>query len=193
MWDWLVTSPHPLWQWIGLVAALTALGVGLVLLPQMIWGRPNIGISFQERGDKGKNARFLSCVFHNRPIENRFLRMLGVYRRAVDSMNVFFSIENIRESQMVVTDIIAQIFTARDVPKASVSLPVSTLPASIDLVQAMGNGKANTIAHYEAKNIDLPAGEYRAIIRIEASEKESKYSKEFTVGLKPEDLIWESV
>ena len=86
-----------------------------------------------------------------------------------------------------------QIFTARDVPKASVSLPVSTLPASIDLVQAMGNGKANTIAHYEAKNIDLPAGEYRAIIRIEASEKESKYSKEFTVGLKPEDLIWESV
>lgn len=164
-----------------------------MLLPQMIWGRPNIGISFQERGDKRENAMFLSCLFYNRPIENRLLRILGVYRRAVDSMSVFFSIENIRESRMVVTDIIAQIFTAHDTPKASVSLPVSTLPTNIDLVKAMHNGKANTIAHYEAKNIDLPAGEYRAIIRIEASEKESKYSKEFTVGLKPEDLKWESM
>ncbi len=194
--NWFSSSPPFLWQWIGLIAGLTALLVAVMTLPtaaQMIWGKPNIEISFKERGDKRENTLFLSCLFYNRPIENRFLRILRVYRRAVDSMSVFFSIENIRESRMVVTDIIAQIYSTHDTPKASVSLPTSILPTTIDLVKAMHNGKANTIAHYEPKNIDLPAGKYRAIIRIETSEKENKYSKEFTVGLKPEDLRWGSM
>ncbi len=167
--------------------------MALPTVAQMIWGRPNIEISFVESSENRRNTPLLSCQFYNRPIENRFLRRMGVYRRAVDSMSVFFSIENIQESKMVVTDIVAEIFTAYDTPKASVSLPTSILPASINLVEAMGKGKAKTIDHYEPKNIDLPVGEYRAIISIAVSEKESKYSKQFTVGLKPEDLKWESV
>jgi len=165
--------------------------MALPTVAQMIWGRPNIEISFVESFKHGEDGTFLSCGFYNHPIENRFLRKLGVYRRAVDSMSVFFSIENIHESRMVVKDIIAKIYSTHDAPKASISLPASYLLANIDLVQARSNGKARTIASYEPKNIDLPAGEYHAIIRIETSEKESKYSKKFTVGLKPEDLKWE--
>ncbi len=149
----------------------------MMTLPQMICGRPKIEISYDV-----SNRATLSCLLYNRPIKNRFLKIIGVYRRQVDSLSASFSIENICKSKAEVTNIIARIDTAHDVPKVSVSLPASDIPANIDLIMGANNGTAKTIAHYEPKNIDLTTGEYRVIIRIKASEKEGKYSRKFTVG-----------
>lgn len=160
---------------------------------QMIWGRPNIEIMFTESID-ARNEKYLQCQIINRPLENRLLRKLGVYRRSIDDVHFLFSVMDTKTSKMVVTDIHAYIYTTQiGKPMPSVFLPASTIPAMINLVKTKDDIYTNTIAPYGAKNIQLQIGKYCAIIRIRTSEKEKEYHRNFYVGNKQQDLHWESI
>ena len=181
---------------IAFIISVIALAVAIMALPtvfQMIWGRPNIGVKFIDTTDKRAHRKYLHCQIINYPIDNRLLQKLGVYRRPIDDVNIFFSVEDIETHKMVVTDIMATIYTTQNAkPMISVSLPVSNIPAMINLVEARDDGYTNTIANYEAKNIQLPVGKYCANIRVYTSEKETEYRRNFVVGSKQEDLHWDS-
>lgn len=171
--------------------SIIALLVAIFALPA--WGRPNVDIVFTDSKDKGTQRKYLHCQIVNPPLKNRLLQRFGVYRRPIDDVHVFFSVEDIKAHKMMVTDIMASIYTTQNAEQMiSVFLPASTIPALINLVEARNDGYTNTISHYEAKNIQLPVGEYCAIIKVKTSEKEKEYSKNFFVGNKQEDLRWDS-
>jgi hypothetical protein len=182
------------------VAAFTisviALVLAMIALPpvfQMVWGRPNVDVIFSDSKDESNQRKYLHCQIVNLPLENRLLQKLGVYRRPIDDVHAFFSVEDIKTHKIVVIDIMASIYTTQNAEQMiSVSLPASTIPALINLVEARNDGYTNTIAHYEAKNIKLPVGEYRAFIRVKTSEKEREFRRNFFVGNKQEDLHWDS-
>lgn len=164
---------------------------------QMIWGRPNIELIFWESIDERVHKKYLQCGIVNRPLKKCLLQKLGVYTRSLDDVHFFFSIKDTNTSEIVVTDILASIYTTQSGgPMRSVHLPPSTIPALINLVEAKAKDNVyytKTIAPYEAKNIQLPVGEYCAIIRVGTSEKEKEYHRNFYVGNKQQDLRWESV
>ena len=179
------------------IISIFALVVAIMALPtlfQMIWGRPDIELIFWESIDERAQRKYLRCRIVNRPIKNCLLQKIGVYRRPSDDVHVLFSVRDTKTSKMVVTGIHAAIYTTQ-IGKLmpSVSLPASTIPAMINLVEAKDDAYTKTIAPYEAKNIQLPVGEYCAIIRIRTSEKEKEYHRNFYVGNKQQDLRWESI
>lgn len=182
-----------------MVAAFTisviALVVAIIALPtvfQMVWGRPNVDVIFTDSKDKRNQRKYLHCQIVNLPLENRLLQRFGVYRRPIDDVHAFFSVEDIKIHKMVVTDIMASVYTTQNAEQMiSVSLPASTIPALINLVEARNDGYTNTIAHYEPKNIQLPVGKYCAIIKVKTSEKEKEFRRNFFVGNKQEDLHWD--
>ena len=178
-----------------LIISILALGVAIMALPtvfQMVWGRPNIGVTFIDTTDKKAHRKYLHCQIINYPLENRYLQKLGVYRRPIDDVNIFFSVEDVEKHKIVVADIMATIYTTQnDKPMISVSLPVSNIPAMINLVEARDDGYTNTMAHYEAKNIQLPVGEYCAVVKVKTSEIEKEFHRNFFVGNEQEDLHWE--
>jgi len=108
-------------------------------------------------------------------------------------MHVIFSIEDMVTSEVFVGDIIGEIKTTYDFPKSSVSLPPSTFPARVDLISARINGYATTIAPYQAKNIKLPIGKYRTIIRIETPDIVREFSRNFLVSEGLESIRWEII
>lgn len=65
-----------------LIVGILALGVAIMVLPQMIWGKPVINLSFESRRER--NLIKLFCEITNQPIENKFLKKIGVYRRPID-------------------------------------------------------------------------------------------------------------
>lgn len=179
------------------IISVIALLMAILALPtvfQLVWGRPNIGVRFIDSTDKRAHRKYLHCQIINHPLENKLLQKIGVYRRPIDDVNVSFSVEDIETHKMVVTNILAPIYTTQNPePMISVSLPTLAIPALFNLVEARDDGYTNTISNYEAKNIQLPIGEYCAIIRISTSEKEREYRKNLFVGSKQEDLHWDSV
>jgi len=180
-----------LWAFI---ISIIALGVALMALPtvaQMVWGKPVINLSFESRMEG--NQRILFCQLTNPPIENKILRMAGVYRRQIDSISVLYSIKDTNTSEIMVEDVICDIYSAHDVPKSAISLPSSIIPSRVDLVQAGLNGTARTIAPHQAKNIELPVGKYRATVIIETSENEKEFSHSFLVKKEAETITWELV
>ena len=181
---------------VAFTISVIALVLAIIALPpvlQMVWGRPNVDVIFSDSKDKRNQRKYLHCQIVNLPLENRLLQRLGVYRRPIDDVHAFFSVEDIKTHKMVVTDIMASIYTTQNAEQMiSVSLPASTIPALINLVEARNDGYTNTIAHYEAKNIKLPVGEYRAFIRVKTSEKGKEFRRNFFVGNKQEDLHWDS-
>ena len=125
------------------VAAFTisviALVLAIIALPtvfQMVWGRPNVDVIFTDSKDKRNQRKYLHCQIVNLPLENRLLQRFGVYRRPIDDVHAFFSVEDIKTHKMVVTDIMASIYTTQNAEQTiSVSLPASTIPALINLVE----------------------------------------------------------
>lgn len=179
-------------MWALLISILAAI-MALPTIFQMIWGRPNIGVRFIDTTNKNAHRKYLHCQIINYPLENRYLQKLGVYRRPVDDVNIFFSVEDVETHKIVVADIMAAIYTTQnDKPMISVSLPVSNIPAMINLVEARDDGYTNTMAHYEAKNIRLLVGKYCAIIKVKTSEKKKEFRRGFFVGDKQGNLHWEN-
>ncbi len=187
-----------MWIWISIIVSPIALGVALMTLPQMVWGKPHIKVMFESRDSKNGRrgpGRYLECKFFNPPVNNRLLRILGVYHRHIDGLHVSFSIKNTKTNVMIVADVRADIDAEWNIePRPSVSLPASRIPAMISLVMTRSDsGISTAIDDYDAQNIKLPVGEYCALISIESSEEKTELHKKFFVGTKSEDLCWESM
>ncbi len=163
--------------------------MALPTVVQMVWGKPIINLSFESIMEG--NQKTLCCQLTNPPIENKILRMAGVYRRQIDSISAFYSIKDTNTSKIIVGAAFCDIHSAHDVPKTAISLPSSIIPSRIDLVQARHNGAASTIAPRQAKNIELPVGKYRATVIIKTSENEKVFCRNFLVKKEAETIAWE--
>lgn len=95
------------------------------------------------------------------------------------------------KSEIVVDGIVCRIYTAHDDPKSSISLP-SSFSARVELAQAGINGYASTIAPYQAKNMKLPLGKYRAVVTVGTSENINRFSCIFLVTEESEVIKWET-
>ncbi len=163
--------------------------MALPTVAQMLWGKPIINLSFESRIEG--NQIILFAQITNPPIENKILRMAGVYRRQIDSISVLYSIKDINKSEIIVEDVICDIYSSHDIPKSAISLPSSIIPSYIDLVQAVPLSPARTIAPHQSKNIELPVGKYHATVIIEASENTKEFSHNFLVRKEAETIMWE--
>ncbi len=160
-------------------------------LPQMIWGKPHVEVEFiiANSGDPRDTGTYLECKLTNPPIENRLLRMLGVYRRTADEVTAQFHIENAKTHKRIATNVRAEIGALGSVKlMPSVALPASKASALFRIVKVMANGVATVTDRYDGQNFSLPVGEYYVDARIFVSEKELDCRRKFIVGTKPQDL-----
>jgi hypothetical protein len=75
-----------------IIISIFALGVAVMYLFQMLGGIPDIEIRFE--GRDVNDGRTLLFSLRNRPITNKFLRMMNVYRRQVENPFFIFNIKD---------------------------------------------------------------------------------------------------
>jgi hypothetical protein len=169
--------PAP-WVWWGIFFAIIALGVSIMALS--IWNKPKVILSFEIQKEKGNNLLILCGLITNELITNRFKQFMGFYRREVE-IGAMYSIEALDKADKVVEDVICDIYTTFDSPKATVILR-SISPAIIKIVE-VGGVAARTIAPHQPKNINLPQGKYRAVAIVTTPEKDIKSDCEFSLSM----------
>jgi hypothetical protein len=168
---WLLQQPPNPLLWIGLFATAIALGVSVMALS--IWNRPKISLLFEIQ--ELDHSPTLLCRISNQPVTNQFLNIMGVYRREAE-ISAIYSIENVDKAEIIVGDVICDIYTAYDQPKINVMLRCIS-PAQIKIVEAY-----RTFAPHQPKNIDLSSGKYRAFVTVITPEKPIESSCEFIVN-----------
>ncbi|MBA7698062.1 hypothetical protein ES703_106736 [subsurface metagenome] len=163
-------------------------------LPQMIWGNPHIKVEFITPSSKKSPEKYLECRLTNRPIKNRLLRILGVYRRTADDVSARFHILDAMTHKRIATNVAAEIGAEWNIKlMPSISLPASKASAIFRIVKVRADGVATVVDSYDGQNFPLPAGEYYVTSRIYVSGKEINCLGRFSVGTKPEDLRLESI
>jgi hypothetical protein len=142
-----------------------------------IWNRPKISLLFeiQELG----NLPTLLCRITNQPVTNQFLKTMGVYRREAE-ISAIYSIENVDNREIIVGDIICDIYTSYDQPKINVMLRCIS-PGQIKIVEGYSTF-VQTVAPHQPKNIKLPSGKYRAHVMVITPENPVESSCEFIVN-----------
>jgi len=184
---WFFISPPAPLQWISFLVVLIALAVAIMALLPFFFGKPKLEISLRVLDLPGE--RYLQCNITNLPIDNRFLKLLGVRRNVAEEVNALFSIEDARTSKMIVKYVLPEIKDVRGTISEGVSIPGCTTPADFVLVATSNEG--NTIIIGDSSNTVLTVGEYYADIFVKAGEIEVKHRRKFFVGQTRQDLYWE--
>jgi len=117
---WFFISPPAPLLWISLLIGLIALAVAIVALLPIFFGKPKLEISLRVLDLSGE--RYLQCYIFNRPIDNRFLKLLCVRRSIAADVFALFSIEDARTSKMIVKDVVPEIRDNRETIAYSVSI-----------------------------------------------------------------------
>lgn len=180
MWDWLFSSPHPIWHWILIGAGLLALGMGIMTYLQS--RNPKIFIVYDTYYNN-RQENFLVCGVGNLPI-GKYSSWFRIYRRTAEGVHIMFSIQDTKTNKMIATDIKAS---------DTISIPASNEPEYCFKVVFAKDEFIKSYDHFNGQNINLPMGEYLAIIKIDTAGKKMEYRKKFSVGNKKEDIHWESM
>jgi hypothetical protein len=97
---WLLQAPSPIWLWVGLICGFIALGVGVLTLPQIIWGRPRLIVNLECIGKAEGDS--LHCWLLNPPITNRFLQLLNVEGKDIRNLIVVCAIADMNGGQFAI-------------------------------------------------------------------------------------------
>ncbi len=191
-------SPPEWLVWVGSIAGIIALGLGVVMLPtvlQMFWGRPSLNTRF-EPGVKGRQ-RWLQVFLENRPIEKQWLKKLGVRGDTLQSLNVSFRLAEVGSGRIIVPIRQARIYTddtGDTLGRFRVSLPATySVAANVMIVrwdEDLGAVVLPPIFEDEEPQAKLEQGYYQMIMNLLVDGHPIFITRNFRVGRTLDDLIW---
>ena len=178
--DWFLEPPKWL-SWLGVLA----LGVALMVLPQMIWGRPRLKIesSYMETDD----ARLAIFTVLSMPLTNPVLNLIGVYRRAVPAVAIL-SVVDARTNQLEATWT-PEIKSVVGQASHRMILEPSHLPYQIVVAATSSDGASELVARNESG--PLKPGIYRIHLELFA-ERPYDIADRLNIGTQRHDLHWDS-
>lgn len=173
-----------------------AFGLAVMAAPtilQMFWGRARLRFDFDRYAQEGERA--LLVYLQNPRITNRVLRMLRVRRDAIQSLTVMFRIAEAGSGKIVDPIRHARIYSDDDPDDNGLSRvglpPTLSTAASVVLVNWDIQESVVTVPPDRLRHIlVLQPGQYRMYITFSIDGEPEVVSRDFVVGLKPDDLIW---
>ena len=182
--DWVEKAPPSELQWAFGLISIIALVVALMVLPQMIWGRPKVKIRPSHISRDAE--RFIIFEVVSAQITNSILQAIGVYRRPTAA------VANLTIIDTSTNDLLAtwppEIKSGVGVASHRVVMEPSALPYQVVVASAKNDGKAELIQR--SGGTALNPGTYRAHFKLFA-DKYYVASETFVVGTEPYELHWE--
>jgi len=174
-------------EWFSIAGSALAI-VALPSVFQMIWGAPHLEFDFgaTKEGEKGT----LRCTVYNYPIENWFLRKVGVRRESA----TVYAAYKIHGSEFS-TEVISPILTNYQGNSRQVEIAAGPVGAAMGIIFINGD-KAYIVEDPRFKNLpDAPvspinAGTYLIQILVFCGEKNFKKSAEFVITKNAADSYW---
>ena len=191
--------PPPEWLvWVGSVAGILALLLGAVMLPtvfQMFWGGPSLNTRL-EQGVKGKK-RWLQVFLENRPIGNKWLKLLRVHRDTIQSLNVSIRLAEVGSGRIIVPIRQVRIYTddtGDTLGRFRISLP-ATYSVAANVMVAYWDEDTNAVVvppntEDDESRIRLDQGYYRMIMNLIVDGRPKLITRNFRIGTTPDDLMW---
>ena len=126
---------------------------------QMIFGKPKINI--ETIIESIKDTDYLSCSIFNKPVTNKFLQTIGVYRNDITDLTAAFEI-----SQST-GDTICSLTPVKIRQQQGVLMERVTLPASVFPVHlAIAGLESHKVRIFKESKQILPAGDYTVTVSL---------------------------
>ncbi|MFC1909629.1 hypothetical protein ACFLXD_07320 [Chloroflexota bacterium] len=170
------------------IISIVALVVALMALPtvaQMIWGKPNLSLDFEDR--VGEGGKVMVCKIFNLPIKNRLLRKIGVRTTVAEGIIAHFEIKVANTDEVIYPGVVPHIITYDGNIKAQrVNLAASVFNAFFRIVSVQGN-KVTVFG----EEIVLIVGRYTVFAEITSERNITKAKKDIVVTNKIPYAYWE--
>jgi hypothetical protein len=99
------------WEWVGIVLAGVAIAMATPSIFQMFWGCACIDTEFEVSATG--EERSLLIFLKNPPVKSRILRILGVKRETVQSLNAKFVFPNLAVRKLLCLYVMPDFFLMR--------------------------------------------------------------------------------
>lgn len=181
------------WEWFFGILSIVGFIVGAVVFPQLVWGKPRLAWNFYAESREGQCH--LGIMFKNPQITQRFLRTLGVYRQAIQSLVVQFRIAEAGSGVILIPNHQAIIYSDEDEGnkgRKRVALPSTFSVGASVLVLTWDYANAQAIVPPDGLRPahTLGVGQYRADVIALVDGEPVRQQRQFVVGAKPEELVW---
>jgi hypothetical protein len=173
----------------GVIVALVAIAMAAQPFVQGIWGTPELEINFTG-GRYEVHPDVLACEITNRPIENRLLKLLRVYREDA-KLSVTFAIYEYGSERLVADTTHAPLLGVTPTPKRIQE--VSSGETALFPVVSYAGDAAKVVRRQDMDDeITLPYGRYIASIHLRDEKRNThqEITKEFIVGRPNKELRW---
>lgn len=176
-------------HWLAIIGM--ALGVAAIIMAapplfQMLFGRTRL--TFEADDFTGTDARILVIAIKNPPVNNRFLRLIGVERETSD-ITGFFDIQELGTGKVIVRSVAAQMQTTnlRQFGLQGRSMPGFTVGLT---VIATRDGQAKIISAHQEESIVIPPGHYIAHIAVVRGQDTYKINQNFRISTIDHETGW---
>lgn len=178
--EWFLEPPKWL-SWLGVLA----LAAALMVLPQIIWGRPRLKIksAYIETGD----TRMATFEVFSAQLVNPVLRSLGVFRRSVSAV-ALVTLVDARTNQLIATWA-PEIKSGVGQANQRMILEPSELGYQIFVAATSLDGTSQLVPREGA--IPLQPGVYRTYLSLPTDHRRDIIDY-LNVGTKQHELHWES-
>jgi len=170
-----------------IVISIIALVVAMLTIPQMIWGKPKIVVSWGI--DDTLGGKVLECRIWNEPITEKRFKCLFVWRRPIEDLTAIFDICEDGSGKIKISHCIPKIRDFTGTYAQRIRLPASWVYASFGVVYVRDNEK--TVKFFgENSQITFDIGRYKVLANTIADNKAVKSEATFEVSENKPYLIW---
>jgi len=173
-----------------LVIGVIALLVGIMAIPtilQMFFGRPRF--TFEADDFTGPDGRILVLAIKNRPVTNRFLRLVGVEREAGDVI-AFFDVQELGTGTILTRSVTGLLSCA---PLQTIGLQARALPnftVGLTVINTR-EGNASIVDARPERIMPISPGHYVARIAIARGQDTYRIDQTFRVANIDHETIWD--
>jgi len=170
------------------IIGIVALVVAMLAIPQMIWGKPQITVSWGI-DDNTLGGKVLECRIWNEPLSGKLSKFLFVWRRPIEDLTAMFDVSEYGSGQIKISHHIPKIRDFTGTYAQRTRLPASWVHASFGIVY-IKDGEKIIKLFKESSQITFDIGRYRVLVTVIADNKAIKSEATFEVSEDSPYLIW---
>jgi hypothetical protein len=153
-----------------LIVGIIALLIAIPVIGQMVWGKPELTISFGSSEVDG--GKIMCCELFNYPIKSRFRTRIGIRRMPIEDLMADFSIAEYGSGKVIYPGCVPHILRYDGRVNAQrIELPASIFPAHFGV--AVVSYDAKGVKVYD-ESVGLPVGKYVVKVRANLQEKDEE-------------------
>jgi len=173
------------WQWFSVVMGFVGLVALILAIPAFVWmlvGKPKVEIDYLER--KADSWKELRVGIRNRPIDSRFLRTLGIYRR-----DAYITPLGIVCTSGTNAPVAEPVWIGPAGEGAAYHLPQGRAAREHTVVRSIESG-GNVVTNPFGQSVNIPRGFYDFNIVVFEGDQIPTFKRSFAVGDNSDSLSW---